>query len=565
MLIDTTKEAPPSLLRVDVCVVGSGPAGITLARTICRSGLRVCLLESGGNKASKAAENLNTGIVDSPHGYREQTFREGRCRQFGGSANLWNHELRGAPGGHIRYLPLDKIDFERQDWIPESGWPFSRQEIQSYYEIAQRVCGIGKFDYRATAWDNGAKSRQPWRTEKLESIISQFGSPSIFKERFCRELASAERVSVFLRAVLLELGMDPVSRAITSACAGTPDGGKFQVEAKVFVLAAGGLENARILLLQDKIQSGGLGNQNDMVGRCFMDHPSITLGTLVPFSGAIFNQAGFYDQHDVEGQAVMGLLRIRPDVMRREKILNVCAVLAPHFKNLWASKLAFVRQLLDKGPRFIARRHLRFDQYDLGAFVAPSRPLRQRLLNEYYSESQCGWSRLSGPDRCFGEFGVLSLVEQSPDRSNRIILGAEADIFGQRKIKLVWRWNELDLHSIRAAQEIFRNDLAAAGIGTFIPTEETDSRSRPFNSPHHFMGTTRMGNNPKNSVVDADCRIHDVPNLFIAGSSVFPTGGFANPTLTIIALTLRLANCIQSELQSVPEIQVPSKSEKRSD
>jgi choline dehydrogenase-like flavoprotein len=562
MLIDIAKVAPPGLSRVDVCVVGSGPAGITLARTICRAGLRVCLLESGGSKASKAVESLNTGSVDSPHGYRGQTFREGRCRQFGGSANLWNHELRGAPGRHIRYLPLDKIDFEHRDWILESGWPFSRQEIQSYYEFAQRVCGIGKFDYRATAWDNGARSRQPWRTEKLESIVSQFGSPSIFKERFCRELASAERASVFLRAVLLEFRMDPLSRAITSAWAGTPDGRKFQVQAKVFVVAAGGLENARILLLQDKIQPGGLGNQNDMVGRCFMDHPSITLGTLIPFSGAIFNQAGFYDQHDVEGQAVMGLLRIRPEVVRREKMLNVCAVLAPHFKNLRSSKLAFVRQLLYKGPRFIARHHLRLDQYNLG-LVAPPRPLRERLLNEYYSESRCGWSRLNGLDRCFGEFGVRSLVEQSPDRSNRIILGAEADIFGQRKIKLVWRWNELDLHSIRAAQDIFRDDLAAAGIGTFIPAEETDSQNRPFNSPHHFMGTTRMGNNPKSSVVDPDCRIHDVPNLFIAGSSVFPTGGFANPTLTIIALALRLADCIQSELQSVPEIQVRSKSEKR--
>lgn len=561
MLIDTSKEAPPSSVRVDVCVVGSGPAGITLTRALCRSGFRVCMLESGGNKASKAAENLNTGSVDSAHGYREQTFREGRCRRFGGSSHLWNHELRGAPGRHIRYLPLDKIDFERRDWIPESGWPFSRQEVQSYYEGAQRVCGIGKFDYRASAWDDGAKSRQPWRTEKIESIVSQFGPPSIFKDHFCRELASIERVSVFLHAVLLELRMDPLSRAITSAFAATPGGRKFQVQARAFVLAAGGLENARILLLQDKIQPGGLGNQNDMVGRCFMDHPSITLGTLVPFSGAIFNQAGFYDQHDVEGQAVMGLLRIRPDVMRREKILNVCAVLAPHFKNLRSSKLAFVRQLLYKGPRFIARRHLRFDQYELDTFMAPPRPLRQRLLNEYYSESQCGWSRLSGLERCFGEFGVRSLVEQSPDRSNRIILAAQTDTFGQRKIKLLWRWNELDLYSIRAAQEIFRNDLASAGIGTFIPAEETDPQCRPFNSPHHFMGTTRMGDNPKDSVVNPDCRVHEVPNLFIAGSSVFPTGGFANPTLTTIALALRLGHHLQVELQSVPEIQTHSKSE----
>ena len=557
MLIDTTREVPEDLVRVDVCVVGAGPAGITLARNLCRAGLRVCLLESGGDKPSKAAEILNAGAVDSPHGYREQTFLNGRCRQLGGTANLWNHKLRGEPGRHIRYLPLDEIDFERRNWISESGWPFSRREIQSYYESAQEVCGVGKFDYRAAAWDNGTKNSRPWPTKKLESVVSQFGAPSAFTQRYSQELARNERVIIFLRAVLLELRMDPLSRAVNSACAATPDGRTFQVRAKAFVLAAGGLENARILLLQDQLQAGGLGNQHDMVGRCFMDHPSITLGTLVPYSGAIFKDAGFYDQHDVEGQTVMGLLHIRPDVMRREQILNACAVLAPHFKSLRTSKLAFVHQLLDKGPGFIARRHFRFDRLNPGALPASSRPLRHRLLNEYYSESQCGWSRLSGLEYRFSEFGVRSLVEQSPDRSNRILLGQQTDPLGQRKAILVWRWNEVDLRSIRATQEIFREDLAAAGIGTFVPAEETAGAlapTRPFNSPHHFMGTTRMGDNPKDSVVNADCRVHGVPNLFVAGSSVFPTGGFANPTLTVVALALRLGNHLETELQSVPEI-----------
>ena len=561
MLIDTTKEVPQEFLRVDVCVVGGGPAGITLARRMCRSGLRVCLLESGGQRLSKAAQSLNCGVVDSPHGYREETLREGRRRQFGGTGNLWNHELRGAPGRHIRYVPLDEIDFERRSWIAESGWPFSRREIQNYYENAQRVCGIGKFDY--PRWDSGTETRQPWQTGKIESVVSQFGSPTVFTERYCQELASTERVIVFLRAVLVDLQVEPLSRAITSARARTPSGRTFQVRAKVFVLAAGGLENARILLLQEAIQSGGLGNQHDMVGRCFMDHPSITLGTLIPFSSAIFNHAGFYDQHEVGGQAVMGLLRIRPEVMRREKILNVCAVLAPHFKNLGAHKIAFLRQLLDRGPGFIMRRHFGAHHTGPGLGAESPRSLRHRLLNEYYSESRCGWSRLKGLEHRFSEFGVRSLVEQSPDRSNRIVLDAQSDALGQRQIKLMWRWNELDLHSIRAAQEIFRKDLAAAKIGTFIAAEEAlgSSHPRPFNSPHHFMGTTRMSTNPHNGVVDADCRVHEVPNLFVAGSSVFPTGGFANPTLTVIALTLRLASHLESLLQSVPEIQTGSKSQ----
>jgi choline dehydrogenase-like flavoprotein len=163
---------------------------------------------------------------------------------------------------------------------------------------------------------------------------------------------------------------------------------------------------------------------------------------------------------------------------------------------------------------------------------------------------------VSGLERRFGEFRVRSLVEQSPDRSNRIMLQDQTDAFGQRKINVLWRWNELDLHSIRQAQQIFRGELAAADIGTFIPVEETlGSQPRRFDSPHHFLGTTRMHDNPRNGVVDADCRVHDVRNLFIAGSSVFPTGGFANPTLTIVALALRLATYLQSELLSTPQVQ----------
>jgi GMC oxidoreductase len=254
-----------------------------------------------------------------------------------------------------------------------SGWPFSRREIQHFYERAQEVCGIGKFDYRAAAWETGTDKSHPWQTEKIESVVSQFGSSEIFVN-------------------------------VSQTCG------------------------------------------------------------------------------------------------------------------------------------------------------EPRQPLR--LLEQHYSEGLCGWSRLNGLERRFGEIGFHSLVEQSPDRSNRIMLQEQTDAFGQRKIKVLWRWNELDLRSIRQAQQIFREELGAAGIGIFIPVQENfGSQPRSFNSPHHFLGTTRMHDNPRNGVVDADCRVHEVRNLFIAGSSVFPTGGFANPTLTIVALALRLATHLQTELQSTPRIE----------
>jgi choline dehydrogenase-like flavoprotein len=556
MLVDTAIQVPGDFLQFDICIVGSGPAGMTLAREISRSGLRVCILESGGYKSVEETQSLDGGAVDSPHGYREQVLQQGRRRQFGGTANLWNHKSRGASNRHIRYVQLDEIDFERRDWIPESGWPFSRRELQPFYDRAQHVCGIGKYAHPSGAGKNGTEVSQPWQMEEVESVISQLGSSKIFLEQYRRELASDERVTVILRAALLRFQMNSLSRTIASAEVGAADGRKFRIRAQAFVLAAGGLENARILLLQDALQPGGLGNQHDMVGRCFMDHPQIRLGTLIPSSSAIFGQSRFYDQHPAGGQEVIFQLHIRPEVMRREKMLNLCAALVPHFKNLRATGATVLHQLLVRVPRFIWRRSFPERRQVPLTGWEPPRPLRRRLLEDYYSEGCCGWSRLRGMEHRFAEFAVRSLVEQSPDRSNRIILQGQSDVFGQRKIKVLWRWNELDLRSIRQAQQIFQKDLAAAGIGTFIPLEEAvDAPPRPFNSPHHFMGTTRMHDNPRNGVVDAECRVHDVPNLFIAGGSTFPTGGFANPTLTIVALALRLAAHIRSELQSTPHIE----------
>jgi choline dehydrogenase-like flavoprotein len=555
MLVDAATQVPDDFLQFDVCIVGSGPAGITLARELSRSGLRICVLESGGNKSVEEAQSLNAGTVESPHGYRERLLQEGRHRQFGGTANLWNHKSRGVSDRHIRYVQLDEIDFERRDWIPESGWPFSRRELQPFYDRAKLVCGIGKYD-PAGAGGNGTKRSQLWQTEEIESVISQLGSSKIFLDQYRRELSCDERVTVILRAVLLRLQMDPLSRAISSAEAGAPDGRKFRVRARAFVLAAGGLENARILLLQDALQTGGLGNQHDMVGRCFMDHPSIKLGTLIPSSKAIFGQSRFYDQHNVGGQAVIFQLHIRPEVMRREKMLNLCAALVPHFKNLRAHGPTVLHQLLVRVPRYLRRRVLAEHRTSPQISWEAPRPFRRRLLEDYYSEGCCGWSRLNWMEHRFSEFAVGSLVEQSPDRSNRIVLQGQTDAFGQRKIKVLWRWNELDLRSICYAQQIFRKEMAAAGIGNFIPVDEAvGDQPRPFNSPHHFLGTTRMHDNPRNGVVDAECRVHDVPNLFIAGGSIFPTGGFANPTLTIVALALRLATHLRSEFQSTANIQ----------
>jgi len=539
MLIDLCTGGTPTEIETDVCIVGSGPAGMTIAGEFVNSGVRVCLLDAGGNHAETDSPGLCAGSVHSPDGYDMNVLREGRARQFGGAANLWSHRLHKGREAFVRCVPLDAIDFERRAWVPESGWPFSRQDLEPFYERARRIFGIAGGE--ASGSENGG--RRPWAAGEVEAIVSHLGAARRFQEDIKRTLADAPNVQVLLHADLRRLTLDPLSRAVLSAEVESSPGRKTTITARQFVLAAGGLENPRILLLNDAQQGGGLGNQHDLVGRYFMDHPSIMLGTLVPSSSSLFETSGFFDQHTVGGRSVMGLLRIREEVMRREEMLNMCGVLVPRFKDLRSIFPTFWRRIAGEAKRTVRRNlkslYLRFfPRPGIDAKAPPG-----SLLDNCYDDDCTGWSRISRKGRRFATFSIRSLVEQVPDAANRVTLDEKRDPFGQQKVKLAWHWNEADLRSIRRAQAIFAHEFAAAGLGQFMPAAECAGPiRRAFSSPHHFMGTTRMHRDERHGVVNQDCQVHGIPNLFISGSSVFPTGGFANPTLTIVSLALRLAD-----------------------
>jgi choline dehydrogenase-like flavoprotein len=550
--IKTNPKFSRSCFETDVCIVGAGPAGLTLARELSILDLRICVLEAGGEKPDPMTADLNAGEVESPHGYLAETLFIGRRRQLGGTANLWRHELHGRRGKFLRCVALEEIDFEQRDWIPLSGWPFTRRDLAPFYVRAHQLCGIGPFGRTADEWGRrSADGSQPWQTGALESIVSQFGKASLFEKEYLAALKNAANVSIFPSSVVLKLKRDELcSDVISSLEVAHADGHRFVVKAKVVVLAAGGLENARILLLNEVTGNGGSSAQHDMIGRCFMDHPSIALGRLKPFSKDIYDRAAFYDQHDVGGVPIMGMLRLRPEVMRREKLLNAYAVLLPCFRNLRSNFPIVTREIMTKAPHFLMRR--------LFLGIQPSVPggnsgvplsLYQRLLEGYFLERRTGWSKLARKSRRLGDIVVRSLVEQSPNPDNRIVLGDLVDRLGQRRLKVHWRWSEFDLHSIQRTQEIFQQEFAAAGIGVFTPMKPSASgRPWAFNSPHHFMGTTRMHVDPRQGVVDANSRVHGFQNLFVTGSSVFPTGGFANPTLTIVALAIKLSDHLRQLL-----------------
>jgi choline dehydrogenase-like flavoprotein len=439
-------------------------------------------------------------------------------------------------------VPLDEIDFEERHWVPHSGWPFNKSHLDPFYERALRIGGAGPFAY-------DVQSRRSTHPElltlsaRVRTMMTQFGARKVFTHDLPQELARHKQVDIFLNATLLELILDR-NVAQRARIAAAPNW-EFHISARIFVLAAGAIENARILLLSNGTQQKGLGNQHDLVGRFFMDHPSIRLGLFTPADRNLFRSTGLYDHHFVRGVPVMAKLTIREEVMRQEKMLNLGVALAPRSRGYESQAVKILKRMFKStSPRMAAglfRKEFRTLMTGWDEILVRS---LERLTNKrpIYCEHQGGWSRLSHAQHRFRKFEMRCLTEQAPNPENRITLGHALDYFGQRKVQLHWRWSDLDLHSIRRAQEIFREEFTSHGLGTFETQWELDEGQPPlFLSPHHHMGTTRMHPNEKQGVVDASCRLHGVSNLYLAGSSVFPTGGYANPTLTIIALAVRLS------------------------
>ena len=309
------------------------------------------------------------------------------------------------------------------------------------------------------------------------------------------------------------------------------DGPQFYVTAKLFVLAAGGIEIPRLLLLSNAVSQNGLGNDNDLVGRFFMEHPHFWSGVFLPSKPDFFRSIALYeDVHTVDGVAFLGKLALTESVQRREKLLNQNI---QFFRRMVADPplsepgVASLRELLDAS--FRGKKVERWGWHTANV-LRNLDDVGTSLRRKVFATPQV-------PGIIFA-----NMMEQVPNPESRVTLGEERDAFGQKRVQLNWKITPQDIRSAIRTQEIIGGQLQHAGFGRFF--QQLKSELPPANTEggYHHMGTTRMHSDPKQGVVDADCRVHGVGNLFIAGPSVFPTGGYANPVLTIVALTVRLAD-----------------------
>jgi choline dehydrogenase-like flavoprotein len=439
---------------------------------------------------------------------------DARSRRFGGTTALWKGTCR----------PLDTIDFEARPGMPYRGWPFGRAHLDPYYVRAHGICQLGPYVYDPAGWASAERPILPLHGGRIQTAIFQYSPPTRFGVVFRDVLADARNVTVYLHATVT--GLDSADGVVTHARVACGRAPRFAVSAGLFILAAGGIDNARLLLLS------GLGNRHDLVGRFFMEHPHLDCGVFVPTSAS--RRVGLYAQHAVNGTRIMGVLTLAPELLRREGLLSANIMLVPERPSPVATLTA---------RRWFTRARRRF------------------LWDEQWTDLREGTMRRLGfpwgkraaptdavPAGAAASYRIRIRAEQEPNPESRVTLGATLDTYGQPRPRLDWRLSPLDARSNRRTLEILTDEVAGSGIGRVIVTADADpDRWAPaLTVGRHHMGTTRMHADAAHGVVDADCRVHGTANLLVAGSSVFPTGGHANPTLTIIALALRLADHVRT-------------------
>ncbi len=573
MLVDARSLAANQTIEADACVVGAGPVGLTVALELEAAGLQVCVLESGSEDGVERQEPL-AGEVAGDSWYPD--LAEARARGLGGTAQLWVAEL--AP--NVRGLRLGRLsakDFAPHEHAAWSGWPFDLGELEDYYERAAALFAVGAYDPSPETWIDEAQPG-PLPLSRFATEMFRLAPRTPFTHELPSRLRQSSRATVYVNAHVLRVETTADGTEVRQlAVAASPDR-SFQARARVYVLAAGGIETPRLLLLSSRDRGGGLGNVHDLVGRFFMDHP--TASTRLVLAGPeAARRLAFYDVRQRGERRAFACLTPDEDALREHRLLNSCGIVVPDVSRHRRAIDAAVRWRraarggrLPERPWPTTRDLLRgADAIALAVGRKASRRLprlarlapRLQLVDAHAIGPVAGWSRLARPGRLGRRFELYHVLEQAPEPERRITLGATLDRFGRPLARLRWFISDDELESMRRTQELLAADLASAGIGRLTTTVELaggdDVLRHVFPSEYHHVGTTRMHDDPRQGVVDSNCRLHGTANLYVAGTSVFPTEGYVNPTLTAVALAVRLADHIGQTARTLPERAAPER------
>jgi len=524
----------------DVAIVGAGAAGITLARELAAGGVEVVLAESGLLEVDGPTQELNEGEV---RGLPYEPLESARARVLGGTTALWTGWCK----------PLDPVDLAARPALGLPGWPVPAGELAPYYARAMPHLEVGPNRFDGQPWRDLGEASDAFDPARLALTFWERSPPTRFGERYRDELGASPRIRVLLGANLTGVRLDPGGASVRQLDLASLGGRRVLLKAERYVLACGGIENARLLLASDDVLPEGAGNRHDLVGRHFMEHPQFEVAQVFPA-----DTFGFLDRY----------YRRRQD----GRFHRVGWQLPPAAQEALGAANHAAEILIEPGREGAADRASTL----LGEVAGGRIPdeLDRRLLEvlaDLGGAARGAWRKYAGgkevnrPPRALALHVTVDLV---PDPDSRVTLTGERDALGLRRAALDWRLGAANGRGVGAlaravAAELGRLGLArvrlhpalddetgawAAGGRANLVGHGENPDLPPMHISWHHMGTTRMAADPASGVVDADCRVHGVANLHVAGSSVFPSTGNANPTLTIVALAVRLADHLKARL-----------------
>jgi len=551
MISNLNNLSSGSTIEADVCIVGAGAAGVSLALSLSGRGLKILLLESGFEFTDDKTQHLYAGeVADEKLHSPPDKYRQ---RRFGGSTTIW--------GG--RCMPFDPIDFEPRDYVPQSGWPISYQDLVPYYQQANKLLEAGGYEYDADkVFDTEQQAAiKGFKSDILKTNnLERFSCPTNVGDRYKQRLVLAADVEVLLGANCTSIRLNPTGAHVNQLDIASLEGVKASVVAKKIVLATGGIETTRLLLASNDVCPNGIGNEHDLVGRYYQCHIAGNLGKLTVV-GATSNVRHGYEVSP-EGIYCRRRFALTAETQKKIRAGNMVARL--HFpKIVDPSHKIGVLSGLFLAKNFISYEYgkrLKDGQSSLGIYLKHFANIildpidTIKFLHHWITKRTLAKRKfpsviLSNKSNQF-TFEIHS--EQYPNPDSRITLIDDTDALGMRKVKVDWRYLPEDIESVRRSLKLFVQEINQSGLATFEfnddQLEEDLTRFGAYGG--HHIGTTRMGTTPENSVVDANGKLHNVDNLYISSASVFPTSSQANPTLTIVAMSLRLADHIADTLHA---------------
>ncbi len=511
MHIDARTLEDNAIIQGDLCIVGAGAAGIAMALDWKDSPYRVILLEGGGLGYDRQVQELYRGQTT---GQKYFPLMASRLHYFGGTTGHWAGMC----------APFDPIDFEARDWVPESEWPVALEDLHPYYAKAHEALQLGPYQYAFEYWKEILPNLNPLPLDNrvFWNKMWQF-SLARYGDLYRDAIVQAKNIHLYTYANAVDLNLHDGLSRVRELRAKNHAGKTCRVRARHFILACGTIQNARLLLASNSQKPQGIGNDHDLVGRYFMEHLEIPCGELWmprPFETDLYSWKRGVTPASAE-------IAFTPSAQRRHRILNGTISLKP----------------LKVGKHQKSRMEVWQDE-------DPQKS--KEKMYSHWDEARKKSKAESGA--VLHAYQLNTRIEQAPNPNSRVTIGPEKDALGMPRANLHWELTPLEKRSIRTMYHLLGQEVGRANVGRlrlqeFLRDETDDTFPDTTNGGWHHMGTTRMSDDPKKGVVNADCRVHGIGNLYVAGASCFATAGAPNPTLTLTAFSLRVSAHVKAAMK----------------